>query len=141
MENHRTRGFTLLELLMVIAIIGVLAATLIPNLFSARQKANLSSGQSFTRNVVTVVETLREQTGKFDDAAIGTDCSNTSKGFPSRPAVVASTSPCTITFDTSKNEYLINVKLDEASSGTGNAYYTYDSRSMQLKSQSTSISF
>jgi prepilin-type N-terminal cleavage/methylation domain-containing protein len=141
MENHRTRGFTLLELLIVIAIVGILTATLIPNLFSARQKANLSSGQSFTRNVVTVIETLREQNGKFDDAVIGTDCSDMSKGFPSRPAVVNPTNACTITFDPSKNEYLLNVKLDEASSGTGNAYYTYDSRSMQLKTQSTSISF
>jgi hypothetical protein len=48
-------------------------------------------------------------------------------------------SACQITFDARKNEYLINAKLIEASSGTGNTYYSYDSRYMQLKAQNTAI--
>jgi type IV pilus assembly protein PilA len=137
----KTKGFTLLELLVVIAIIGILAATLIPNLLAARQKANLSAAQQFTRNVTTVTETLRLQDGTFDVLAVGTDCASVAKGFPAKPAVIDSTNSCQIAFNTSKVDYVINAKLVEAASGTGNLYYTYDSRTMQSKPQASAIAF
>jgi type IV pilus assembly protein PilA len=50
------KGFTLIELMIVIAIIGILAAIAIPQFASYRQKSYNSAAQSDLRNVKTNLE-------------------------------------------------------------------------------------
>lgn len=56
---NNSRGFTLLELLIVIAVISILAATLIPNLLNARQRSAQMVGQIYARNIVITLESLQ----------------------------------------------------------------------------------
>ena len=55
LRNTNSEGFTLIELMIVIAIIGILAAIAIPNFISYRDKAFCSRAEADAQNVLAAL--------------------------------------------------------------------------------------
>ena len=64
MINSRKKGFTLVELVIVIAVVAILAAVLIPTFSSIVRKANVAQDTAVAKNMNTALTTYSAENGK-----------------------------------------------------------------------------
>ena len=63
MNTRNQKGFTLVELLIVVVVIGIIAAIAVPNLLASRRAANEGSAQASLRTIHTCEATHRATSG------------------------------------------------------------------------------
>ncbi len=116
----RKKGFTIVELVIVIAVIAVLAAVLIPTFVNLTRKANVSADTVLVKNLNTSLSSDAKEHKTMHDAleaakANGYDIAKIQTKANGNKILWDSKNDCFVYLDTEKDEliYIPNTKVEE----------------------------
>ncbi len=69
-QQHRPRGFTLIELVMVILILGILAGIAVPRLFKVTAESEAATVLANVRTIFDAAEMFAAEHGRFPDDVV-----------------------------------------------------------------------
>ena len=119
-QRREDKGFTLIELMVVVLIIAILLAIAIPTFLGAQNKAKDRSAQSSARNALTNAKTIFADTGLYSDVLVAKmTASEPSLTF--NAADVASTGPKIVSMAVTTTAWYGAVLSD-----TGTCFYISD---------------
>ena len=122
MKRNGKRGFTIVELVVVIAVVAILAAVLIPTFASVIKKANVSNDVVLVKELNDGLK-MEEVGGKKNDTM--TDVLNVAKDYGFEVEKLTPRSSGEILWDSVNNRFAL---LDE----NGNAVYKDESKTLSL---------
>jgi general secretion pathway protein G len=83
MRNRPTRGFTLIEILVVVVIIGILGAVIVPNLLGRPDQARITAAESDLRSLANALDIYRLDNFAYPSTDQGLEALVTKpSGFP-----------------------------------------------------------
>src|SRR5438045_9776583 len=83
-SRNRQRGFTLVELLVVMVILGLLAALVVPAYLGRERKARSQAAKTQIELLGTALDTFRLDTGRYPTGSEGLAALRTNPGGPPR---------------------------------------------------------
>ena len=124
MKKGSSLGFTIIELLIVVAILGILLTVFVPQFAAARTNAHNTAAQGYAHNVAVWVASAETHSGTLTVGSLAGNCTSTkllAEGAPE--AFPDSVVDCLIGYDNSR--YTIAVTSVTRKGGlTNNGVFT-----------------
>ena len=76
MERRGERGFTLIEMMIVVAIIAILVAILVPNFMRARAQAQTAACEANLKEIATALELYQTDHEQYPNVTAATNVTN-----------------------------------------------------------------